>query len=200
MRSAACRSARPAWKRKGSTRPAFLPFSASFAVLVPRYVAWLHRREAGGAAWSRGEADLRAAPEELGGIELQGRVDRIDVVDGGRRLELIDYKTGSASQLKKTLLDPFEDTQLAFYAALVGAESDLPLRAFYLALDSTKGLEMLEHADVTASAAALVEGVAVDLRRLREGAALPPLGEGRGLRILRRARPVPPRPLVADRR
>ena len=162
----------------GLDEAAFLPFSASFEVLVPRYIAWLHQREAGGASWSRGEADLRAAPEALGGVELQGRVDRIDVVDGGKRLELIDYKTGSASQLKKDVLDRFEDTQLAFYAALVGAESGLPLRAFYLALDATKGLEVLEHVHVEASAAALVAGVAGDLRRLREGAALRPLGEG----------------------
>lgn len=163
---------------QGLDEAAFLPFSASFEVLVPRYVAWLREREAGGASWSRGEADLRAAPEALGGVELQGRVDRIDVVDGGRRLELIDYKTGSASQLKKDVLDRFEDTQLAFYAALVGAESELPLRAYYLALDATKGLEVLEHVDVAASATALVEGVADDLRRLRGGAGLPPLGEG----------------------
>jgi len=156
----------------------FLPFSASFAVLVPRYVEWLHKREAGGAAWSRGEVDLRAAPEALGGVVLQGRVDRIDVVDGGRGLELIDYKTGSASQLKKRVVDRFEDTQLAFYASLVGAESELPLRAFYLAMDATRGLEVHEHHDVAASAAALVEGVAIDLRRLRDGAGLPPLGEG----------------------
>ena len=163
---------------QGLDEAAFLPFSASFAVLVPRYVEWLRRREAGGAAWSRGEVDLRAAPEALGGVVLQGRVDRIDVVDGGRGLELIDYKTGSASQLKKRAADRFEDTQLAFYASLVGAESALPLRAFYLAMDATRGLEVHEHHDVAASAAALVEGVAVDLRRLREGAGLPPLGEG----------------------
>lgn len=156
----------------------FLPFSASFAVLVPRYVEWLHKREAGGASWSRGEVDLRAAPEVLGGVVLQGRVDRIDAVDGGRGLELIDYKTGSASQLKKRVVDRFEDTQLAFYASLVGAESELPLRAFYLAMDATRGLEFHEHLDVAASAAALVEGVAIDLRRLRDGAGLPPLGEG----------------------
>ena len=163
---------------QGLDEASFLPFSASFEVLVPRYVAWLHEREAGGAAWSRGEVDLRAAPEALGGVELHGRVDRIDAVDGGRRLELIDYKTGSSSQLKKDVLDRFEDTQLAFYAALVGAESGLPLRAFYLALDATKGLEVHEHADVAASADALVRGVALDLQRLRDGAGLPPLGEG----------------------
>ncbi len=163
---------------QGLDEASFLPFTASFEVLVPRYVAWLHEREAGGAAWSRGEVDLRAAPEALGGVELHGRVDRIDAVEGGQRLELIDYKTGSSSQLKKDVLDRYEDTQLAFYAALVGAESGLPLRAFYLALDATKGLEVHEHADVAASADALVRGVALDLRRLREGAGLPPLGEG----------------------
>jgi RecB family exonuclease len=185
---------------QGLDEAAFLPFSASFAVLVPRYVAWLHRREAGGASWSRGEADLRAAPAELGGVELQGRVDRIDAVDGGRRLELIDYKTGSASQLKKKLLDRFEDTQLAFYAALVGAESNLPLNAYYLALDSTQGLEMLEHADVGASAAALVEGVAIDLAPPARGRRPAAARRGSGLRILRGARPVPARPLVAGGR
>jgi ATP-dependent helicase/nuclease subunit B len=163
---------------QGLDEAAFLPFSASFEVLVPRYVAWLHEREATGASWSRGEVELRAAPEVLGGVELHGFVDRIDVVDGGRRLELIDYKTGSSSTLKDKVDDRFEDTQLAFYASLVGAESTLPLRAFYLAMDATKGLKVHEHKEVASTATALVNGLAEDLRRLREGAALPPLGEG----------------------
>ncbi len=163
---------------QGLDEASFLPFSASFEVLVPRYVEWLHRREAGGAAWQSGEVDLLAVPESLGGVELHGRVDRIDAVEGGSRLELIDYKTGSSSQLKKDVADRFEDTQLAFYAALVGAGSGLPLRGFYLALDATRGLEQHEHVDVSASAEALVDGIAGDLRRLRDGAALPPLGEG----------------------
>ncbi|HEV7576444.1 MAG TPA: PD-(D/E)XK nuclease family protein [Caldimonas sp.] len=163
---------------QGLDEAAFLPFSASFEVLVPRYVAWLHEREAAGASWSRGEVELRIAPAALGGIELEGRVDRIDVVDRGSRLELIDYKTGSSSGLKTKVQDRFEDTQLAFYAALVGAEDSLPLRAFYLAMDATRGLEVHEHLDVMATSAALMDGLADDLRRLREGAALPPLGEG----------------------
>jgi ATP-dependent helicase/nuclease subunit B len=163
---------------QGLDEASFLPFLASFEVLVPRYVAWLHEREARGAAWAEGEVELRAAPDALGGIELQGRIDRIDVVDGGRRLELIDYKTGSTSRLKEIVRDRFEDTQLAFYALLVGAQSDLPLSAFYLAMDSTQGLDEVKHADVEATAAALLDGLAEDLRRLRDGAALPPLGEG----------------------
>ncbi|HET7844392.1 MAG TPA: PD-(D/E)XK nuclease family protein, partial [Xanthomonadales bacterium] len=163
---------------QGVDEAAFLPFSASFAVLVPRYVEWLHAREASGATWSQGEVELRAAPAALEGVELQGRIDRIDVVDDGARLELIDYKTGSTSRLKELVRDRFEDTQLAFYAALVGAQSALPLRAFYLAMDATRGLDIHEHVDVQTTANALLEGVADDLRRLRAGAALPPLGAG----------------------
>jgi ATP-dependent helicase/nuclease subunit B len=157
---------------------AFLPFSASFEALVPRYVAWLHEREARGAVWERGEVDLRIRPEVLGGVELHGRVDRIDRIDGDNALELIDYKTGSSSQLKKDVADRYEDTQLAFYGALVGAESRVPLRACYVALDATKGLETHEHVDVRTSADALLAGMAEDLRRLRAGAGMAPLGEG----------------------
>ena len=163
---------------QGLDEAAFLPFSASFAVLVPRYVQWLHAREAAGAAWAKGEVELRAAPDALEGVELQGRIDRIDVVDGGAGLELIDYKTGSSSKLKEDVRDRFEDTQLAFYAALVGAQSELPLRAYYLAMDATRGLDLHEHVDVATTAHALLDGIAEDLRRLRAGAALPPLGEG----------------------
>ena len=58
------------------------------------------------------------------------------------------------------------------------SRTELPLTARYLALDGTKGLEEVEHKGVEASAAALVEGLADDLRRLRGGAGLPALGVG----------------------
>ena len=175
---AAARDRRREPRVQGLDEAAFLPFSASFEVLVPRYLAWLHRRDATGACWSEGEVELRATPEALGGHRADGRIDRIDVVDSGRRLELIDYKTGSSSRSKENVRERFEDTQLAFYAALVGARSPLPLRAFYLAMDATRALEVHEHLDVAATAAALIDGIAADVRRLRDGAALPPLGEG----------------------
>lgn len=162
----------------GLDEAGFLPFSASFAVLAPRYVAWLHERERRGAAWSRGEVELCATPPELGGVELYGRIDRIDSLGAGAGLELIDYKTGSAATLKANVRDRYEDTQLAFYAALAGTGSGLPLKASYLALDATHGLEEFEHVDVAASAQALVAGAADDMRRLRDGAAMRPLGEG----------------------
>ena len=163
---------------QGLDEAGFLPFSASFAVLAPRYVAWLHERERRGAAWQRGEVELIASPPELDGVELYGRIDRIDTLGGGKSLELIDYKTGSAGKLKADVRDRYEDTQLAFYGALVSSGSDLPLKASYLALDATRGLEEFEHINVAESAKVLVAGIADELHRLREGAAMPPLGEG----------------------
>ncbi len=160
---------------------AFLPFGASFAVFVPRYIAWLHERERAGWAWLEGETEIVFAPAELEGIEMHGRIDRIDRragadATGPQVLELIDYKTGSASKLKE--LEAFEDTQLAFYAALVGSRGSAALRASYLALDGTRGIEPIAHDEVEASAAALVAGAARELGRIRAGEALPPLGEG----------------------
>ena len=53
-----------------------------------------------------------------------------------------------------------------------------PLRASYLALDGTRGIEPIAHDDVEASARALVAGAARELGRIRSGEALPPLGAG----------------------
>jgi ATP-dependent helicase/nuclease subunit B len=93
-------------------------------------------------------------------------------------MELIDYKTGSAARLRDKVRHPLEDTQLAFYAALMRARTELPLSARYLALDGTRKLEEIEHPRVELSAAALVEGLSDDLRRLQAGAGLPALGVG----------------------
>ena len=167
--------------RAGIAAADFLPFAASFAAFAPRYVDWLAAREASGARWSQGEVELSIAPPELEGVELVGRVDRIDEIGfegGAGSLHLVDYKTGSASALKEKLRDRYEDTQLAFYAALVGAGTDRPLTASYLALDATAGLEEIVHDEVGRSAAAVVAGVAGELRRLRGGEAMRPLGEG----------------------
>ena len=170
---------------KGLADADFLPFSASFAGFAPRYVAWLHERDADGARYLRGEDDITLQLPALGGVALHGVIDRIDHVrdpmssEGGAALQLIDYKTGSASALRDKVRVPFEDTQLAFYAALVRAESAQPLSAMYLALDGNTGIEEVPHKGVAESADALVQGLAHDLQRLRAGAGLPALGEGR---------------------
>lgn len=162
---------------QGLDDASFLPFEAAFADLAPRYVAWLHARDAEGAQWQAGEQDREVAPPEWQGIRLHGRIDRLDRVRGpeGAALELIDYKTGSATSLREKVRNPFEDTQLAFYAALMQPQAGAPLRASYLTLG--RKIESIEHDDVESSARALVEGVGHDLARLRSGAGLPALGE-----------------------
>ncbi|MET0335933.1 MAG: PD-(D/E)XK nuclease family protein [Rhizobacter sp.] len=155
----------------------FLPFEAGFADLAPRYIDWLYARDAQGAQWWQGEQDREVAPPEWQGIKLFGRIDRMDHVQGdeGRALELIDYKTGSAATLKDKLRHPLEDTQLAFYAALMQPEAGVPIQASYLTLG--REIKSLEHPGVEDSARALVEGVGADIARLRRGAGLPALGE-----------------------
>jgi ATP-dependent helicase/nuclease subunit B len=143
----------------------FIPFAASFAAFVPRYVAWLQARDRDGARWRVGEQRFKMALPDSIGIELEGIIDRIDDAPGGA-LDLIDYKTGSASKLEDKVRTPLEDTQLAFYAALMREQSDAPLRAIYLALDTSSGVRPIEHPDVERSAARLVSGLTLALRRV----------------------------------
>ena len=172
--------ARTTQHEQGLSDADFLPFAASFESFAPRYIAWLHARDGAGARWLSGEDDVKAAPAALEGTGLHGIIDRIDEWPeaAGSSLQLIDYKTGGATGLIEKVKQPLEDTQLAFYAALMRTRTEQPLRAIYLALDGRDGLDEIEHPGVEGSAAALVEGLANDLRRLRAGAGLPALGEG----------------------
>ncbi|MEO7010545.1 MAG: PD-(D/E)XK nuclease family protein, partial [Caldimonas sp.] len=149
---------------------AFLPYEATFARFAPRYVEWLHRRDASGASWQDGEVELVARPAEWAGIEMHGIVDRVDSVPGDEPvLQLIDYKTGSAQALRELLKRPSEDTQLAFYAALMAAQSEAvgAIGAAYLPLDESGAIRVIEHADVEATARRLVSEVGGELARIR---------------------------------
>ncbi|MEO8153429.1 MAG: PD-(D/E)XK nuclease family protein [Rhizobacter sp.] len=156
----------------------FLPFEAGFAELVPRYIGWVHQRDEQGARWWQGEQERVVQPPGWQGISLYGRIDRIDRVRGelGTAVELIDYKTGNAGALRDKMKQPLEDTQLAFYVALMQAETTTPLQAMYLALG--RKIEAIPHPDVEDSAHALVQGLGRDLTRIAGGAGLPALGEG----------------------
>ena len=176
----------------------FLPYRLSFEQMAPRYVDWLHGREAAGAHWLDGEREVAARSAALAGVELVGRLDRLDRIaprtaGAAPSWQLIDYKTTSEQRLRSRLRQPLEDTQLAFYAALLAADAaheagaadggdtavaGPAIGAMYLALDGKDGIRTVEHADVSASAAVLVAGIARDYERLRAGAALPALGEG----------------------
>ena len=156
----------------------FVPFAASFEAFVPRYVAWQRARDAAGALWQQGEQRHRMSLPQAESFVLEGIIDRIDRIGDARaaRLQLIDYKTGGASGLKEKVRDPLEDTQLAFYAALMRSQRDEPLRATYLALDGRE-IEEIEHKGVESSAALLLDGLAAELRRLQAGEGMAPLGE-----------------------
>ena len=167
-----------------------LPFRASFEAFVPAYLAWLAGREAAGWRFEQGEAAFELAAPQLGATRLAGRIDRIDRNDGGATgatgcedgpgpgpvREVIDYKTGDAGKFRRLVANPLEDTQLAFYAALLGPEGRL--QASYLALDGRGAPQRVVHERVRDSADALLTGLGGELARLRRGTPLPALGEG----------------------
>ncbi len=158
----------------------WLPWVASFTELVPPYAAWLAERDAEGWVWLNGETELRWAPEELQGVVLKGVIDRVDErAQTPATLHVIDYKTGGSGGLMSKVRQPLEDTQLAFYAALVGRGQDRPeLKASYLALDERGAPIEVPHPLPQASATQLIDGLALDLAALRAGEGMRPLGEG----------------------
>jgi ATP-dependent helicase/nuclease subunit B len=155
---------------------ALLPYRASFEQFAPLYLAWWQAQVVAGWGWREGETEHRVRPDELAPTGLHGRIDRIDAM--GAALCVIDYKTGSAESLRRRLKQPLEDTQLAFYAALLAPLPPDSLQAGYLTLDDPKAPQLLQHPEVQTSAATLVQGLGSELQRLRAGAALPALGEG----------------------
>jgi ATP-dependent helicase/nuclease subunit B len=163
---------------RGLDAAALLPFRAGFDHFAEQYLAWLATHEQTGWRFAAGEVEHAVTPAELEGVVLKGRIDRIDAGAQGASL-LIDYKTGSADKVRRRVREPLEDTQLAFYAALLPrAPSAPPPRACYLALSERKPPVAVAHEGVANSADALVSGLADDLRMLRHGHGAPALGEG----------------------
>jgi ATP-dependent helicase/nuclease subunit B len=79
--------------------------------------------------------------------------------------------------------EPLEDTQLAFYAALLPSEN---VRAAYLSITDKRGdngkdaaTVLVEQPDVLMAREALLAGLAHDMARVAAGQAMPALGEGR---------------------
>lgn len=87
--------------------------------VLPSYVAWQAEREAAGWQWRGGEieAGVDLPMEDGRPIRLTGRIDRLDKGPGGAHA-VLDYKTQSASRLKRKLAEVEEDCQLPFYGLL----------------------------------------------------------------------------------
>ena len=168
-------------QEQGWTEAELLPFRASFEALVPGYLCWLHEREAQGWRWWQGELSRQATPAEWGGLGLHGRLDRLDQQADGR-VELLDYKTGSAASLSAKVKQGLEDTQLAFYAALALAAGDAvpgALTAAYLGLDDPRaGPVAVPHDRVDADARVLLQQLGLEFERLRDGEPMLALGQG----------------------
>ena len=153
----------------------FLPFAAAWPQVRHGYLAWLSTHEAQGLRFDASEGWHE---QSLGTLTLFGQVDRIDRAAGLMAEEgsfVIDYKTESLSVTRERVKRPDEDTQLAFYAALLPHGT---LRAAYVNVGERGETTTVEQEDVLDAREMLVEGILSDLERVAEGAPMPALGEG----------------------
>jgi ATP-dependent helicase/nuclease subunit B len=150
----------------------FLPFAAGWPGVRDGYLQWLARHEAAGGVFEAAESDHQV---QLGALKLAGRIDRIDQLRGGDTL-VVDYKTESLPATQKRMEAPLEDTQLAFYAALL---PDRQVQAAYLNISERGEVKAVPHEALDQATHLLKEGIQSELRRISQGAALPALGEGR---------------------
>ncbi|MEO8249173.1 MAG: PD-(D/E)XK nuclease family protein, partial [Burkholderiales bacterium] len=163
-------AAEQARRELGLGEAEFLPFASAWPRVRDGYLAWLSSHEAAGNQFDAGEA---ARELGYGTLTLHGRIDRIDRAAGGTAL-LIDYKTEAEGKTRERIKNPDEDTQLAFYGALL---EDDTFAAIYLNIGE-KETKTFEQQDVVDLRDALVDGMRSDVARIAAGAALPPMGEG----------------------
>ena len=164
-------------KTQNIPEDAFLPWEATWPKLRDGYVSWLigHQK----AGWKFDQAEVwRELSIGHFGLKLVGQLDRMDTSADGTRM-VLDYKTESDTVTAKRLKNPSEDTQLAFYAALVGDES---LEAAYVNV-SDKQSKTYSQPNIDYSRSALIEGILEDMQAISAGKPLPALGEGKACDI-----------------
>ena len=152
----------------------FLPFACAWPRVRDGYLDWLAQHEAAGGQFEQAESALELP---LGSLTLIGTIDRMDQIyaDGRTTALVIDYKTENATATSKRIQQPLEDTQLAFYAALLPHDT---LRAAYLNVGEKDGSQLFEQTEVVEARDALVHGIVDDMQRIANGATLAALGEG----------------------
>jgi ATP-dependent helicase/nuclease subunit B len=150
----------------------FLPFASVWPAVRDGYLEWLAGHESTGAVFVEGESKHTV---QLGALTLEGRIDRIDRRPDGGTL-VMDYKTEALASSKDRMKAPLEDTQLAFYALLLGSDD---VEAAYLNVGERGKVESVPHPSLSQAAHLLKEAVQAEMRRVAQGAALPALGEGR---------------------
>jgi len=122
------------FRRALAQHPAALGYAARWKKVIPAYVAWADERAAQGWHFVLGELPMEQRLEwDGGGIQLYGRLDRVDEDANGARA-VLDYKTRNLPSLSLKLRDA-EDHQLAFYGLLSGGEFEA---GHYVALETYK--------------------------------------------------------------
>jgi ATP-dependent helicase/nuclease subunit B len=157
--------------RLGLEPAEFLPFRAAWPQLRAGYLAWLQAHEAQGLVYVESE---QRKQRPLGELHLVGKIDRMDRDAQGRPM-LLDYKTEASEKTRERLKQGAEDTQLAFYAALLGEEE---VGAAYVNLGEKGDTITCAQPEVQALRALLVAGIVQDLSRLHAGEPLRALGDG----------------------
>lgn len=148
----------------------FLPFMAAWPAVRDGYLRWLTPHEASGAVFTTAETAHR---QPLGPVTLVGRIDRTDQLPDGTTL-VLDYKTENAAKTNARIKEPLEDTQIAFYAALLPHDT---VQAAYVNLGERE-TKAYTQPEVMAARDALVEGILHDMAQIAQGASLPALGDG----------------------
>lgn len=156
------------------TEGEFLPFAASWPTVREGYLVWLQEHEATGAAFVRAEsAHSICIGSDTDPIVLNGRIDRTDVTAQGVPL-VMDYKTESIVKTKERIKEPLEDTQMAFYAALL---PDDVVEAAYIHIGENETQTHAQPAILTVREA-LLTGIQTDMQAIAQGQPLPALGDG----------------------
>ncbi len=166
----------------------FLPFMASWPAMRDGYLAWLARYEAEGLGEGGSPRFARAEEKlsrNLDSWHLIGTLDRIDHLRAaeGEVTVVLDYKTEPRQRTQDRVKDPMEDTQVAFYAALLEGQTTGPVRGGYLSItdsrDTDGGTRFIEQARLDEAREHLLAGLTQDMERIAAGHAMPALGEGR---------------------
>ena len=150
----------------------FLPFAAIWPRVREGYLDWLARHEATGAQFAESEV-WKDMP--LGKLTLLGKLDRIDQMPDGSRI-VIDYKTEARSTTQARINDAQEDTQLAFYAALL---TDDTLAAAYVNLGEKESTRTYGQPEIVDLRDELIGSILSDMERISKAVPLPALGEGK---------------------
>jgi ATP-dependent helicase/nuclease subunit B len=156
----------------GLSSSEFLPFAAAWPRVRAGYLEWLAGHEASGATFREAEA-WKEVP--LGSLTLVGKIDRIDQLADGSAL-VIDYKTENRQTTTERIKTSLEDTQLAFYAALL---TDDTLAAAYVNVGEKDATKSYAQPGIVALRDQLLEGIANDMARIAAAQPMPALGEGK---------------------